>query len=322
MDNISRSASRDNGVELRAIVTIYWRQRRIWIASVFVCLIIALLYAFLATPKYKAVASLLPSSERESFQQFGMLQSLLGSTNFPLSGTAQRSDLFPDILESRSVLDKIILADYTDPVSGATHDLYYWLDIPETDNNAERVELALREFDSILEVLQDPRTGIVRAEVITPYNWLSADLANMLIAELDLFNREHRISKAKENRIFIQSQVAAMEDSLTSAEERLKVHYERNINIDRSPALQLIRERLTREVEKFYQLYLEMFKQLKAAEIDEFKDVPVISVLDTARIPQIRHSPKRALVTFSGALIGFILGIVLVFTKDVYHHNH
>ncbi|EGR0647042.1 LPS O-antigen length regulator, partial [Vibrio parahaemolyticus] len=64
----------------------------------------------------------------------------------------------------------------------------------------------------------------------------------------------------------------------------------------------------------FYKLIEEQTKSLMLAEVqEEF----VFKVIDPAMVPEVKESPKRALICILGSLLGFMLGVIIVLIRFV-----
>jgi len=62
---------------------------------------------------------------------------------------------------------------------------------------------------------------------------------------------------------------------------------------------------------------LEAFvKQLELARVDESKEGPLIQVIDVARPPERRSSPKRSLIVLISLLTGFFISMLIVFMRQ------
>jgi tyrosine-protein kinase Etk/Wzc len=82
------------------------------------------------------------------------------------------------------------------------------------------------------------------------------------------------------------------------------------------PELQLEYVRKEREVKYHEALFDALSKQYESARLDEARDAPVLQVLDSASYPDMKSSPKRALIAISGLLLGFIVGVAWVLVRE------
>jgi len=70
--------------------------------------------------------------------------------------------------------------------------------------------------------------------------------------------------------------------------------------------------RLSRELEIQNILYQFLFQQFEQAKIQEAKDTPVIIILSRASVPELKHRPKKAIVTAIAVAAAFLLTIIVV----------
>ena len=74
-----------------------------------------------------------------------------------------------------------------------------------------------------------------------------------------------------------------------------------------------------REVEVQTEVFITLKSQFEITQIEEVDDTKMIEVLDWPEKPLNRVSPrKESLSAFIGLLLGFIIGIILIFIKRVF----
>ena len=72
---------------------------------------------------------------------------------------------------------------------------------------------------------------------------------------------------------------------MIDAEEDLRVFMDRNRRIENSPALQLERQRLNREVSVLTGVFTTLKQQLETTKIEEVKESDYVIILDSPEIP-------------------------------------
>jgi uncharacterized protein involved in exopolysaccharide biosynthesis len=187
-----------------------WRGTIIW-TSLISC-VLALVISLLLPNTYEARATIMPPENKTSMPVG--LSSLLMNTNLPLSGLGipsltNTSELFVQVLISRSILDRII----------TQYDLQK---IYNTPNN-EATIIRLRQNLSI----KTEKANIISVEVEASDPQLAADMANSFINELDRFNRDNTLSSAKNSRIFIEKRVNEAKLDLENALIALRLFQEK-----------------------------------------------------------------------------------------------
>ena len=166
----------------------------------------------------------------------------------------------------------------------------------------------------------DFRTGLITLQVVWDRNWLAAGVTNAMIDSLDRYIRLKSNAKARENRLFVESQMQGAYDSLLTAEARLTTFREQNRRIEHSPELLEERERLDRDKRIQEENYLVLRKEYALAKIEEVQNTSIVNILDRAIVPMDRTSPKRTLIVLAMAFLGTLLGGVMVWAQ-VYRHG-
>jgi len=181
-------------------------------------LIIAVLIAIISLflPKtYTAVTTVLPP---EDTQSPGILTTLSNSpiANFILNETGTTSDLFVEIIKSRSVFDEVLKRQYQYKKNGKNTKEQTLLQILK----AKSLEKGRKKLKSKTDVKATPE-GIISVAVELNDRYLAADVANALVSELDKINKEKSTSRAKNSRIYIENQLQLTEEKLKKASEEL-----------------------------------------------------------------------------------------------------
>ncbi|NOZ61282.1 MAG: hypothetical protein GXO74_06340 [Calditrichaeota bacterium] len=202
-------------IDLLDYLHVLIKRRRMIYRNVFLVAILTLLVSFVMPSYYKARTTILPPEEAPSS---GLLTAL---SNTPLSSmllteTSTTSDLFVQILKSRSVLDGVLQRVFEFPRGGKKAKKRTLLDILGYES-LEKGRKALRK-KIYVEASQE---GIVTLEVELPDPHLAADVANAFVAELDKINKEKSNSRAKNSRLYIEAQLKITEKKLAKASEEL-----------------------------------------------------------------------------------------------------
>lgn len=108
----------------------------------------------------------------------------------------------------------------------------------------------------------------------------------------------------RRRRDIIKGQLAALET--TNADSSFF-----SLPLSAVPTLKGRYEMLYSKVKVNEQLYTMLLGQLEQAKLQENEELPTISVLDYATVPEIRNRPQRTLIVASTAAISFIVAIIL-----------
>jgi uncharacterized protein involved in exopolysaccharide biosynthesis len=193
----------------------YWRvlwKRRWLIGGLFFVSVATALVVSLLLPKiYESTATLLPSLDSKEGAGLGALLAATGaggaaqSLGISLPGApATPTDLFVAMLKSRIMADEVIkrynLMDYYE--AGTMQDARRALE------GNSKITVSKEKVIKIIVEAKSPQ--------------LAADIANFYVSNLDRLNRTLNVSKASQNRTFIERRLAETQVNLVRAEEALK----------------------------------------------------------------------------------------------------
>lgn len=198
---------------------------------------------------------------------------------------------YPEILHSRTVLERTLLSHYPrgGPGPGPTV-----LEAIGVAGRSERQRLAngVVKLRALTTVRGSTRSGFISVAAETPDSVLSAFIVDQMLQELNRFNVESRASQGTATREFVQARLAEARGELTSAEGSLASFRQANLRIDNSPQLLLEQARLQREVETRADLVRLLARQYEVARIEEKRDTPTFSVIESAQPPIKKYRPR------------------------------
>src|SRR5262245_238011 len=193
----------------------YWQviSKRKWrIGALCTVMVSATLVVSLLLPKiYESTATLLPQLESNNSLGLGALLmsgaagSAAQSLGISLPGApATPTDIFTAMLKSRIMADEIIrqfnLMEHYDK------------------NTMQDTRRALEDATRIVLT----KEKVIKVTVEDKNSQLASDIANFYVSNLDRLNQTLTVSKARENRKFIEQRVAETQQALVKVEESLK----------------------------------------------------------------------------------------------------
>src|SRR5438093_5640695 len=201
----------DEEVNLLDYCRVISKRRRL-IGGLFAASVLTAMVASLLMPKiYESTASLLPSLDSKDGAGLGALLAATGaggaaqSLGFSLPGTpATPTDLFVAMLKSRIMADEVIR-------KLNLRDLYEAKTMQDTRKALEG--------DTKITVTKEK---VIKITVEAKNPSLAADIANSYVANLDRLNQTLNVSKAGQNRAFIERRLSETQVNLVKAEEALK----------------------------------------------------------------------------------------------------
>lgn len=305
-----QSQATDNEIDLRELFGALWNGKWIIIATTFVFAIGSVLYALSLPNIYKADA-LLASAESSNggglskmAGQLGGLAALAG-VNLGASESSQ-TDLAVQVMKSRQFVEAFINKhDLLVPLMAAkdwdlaknklilNQELYNantgeWLREAKglrgvTPTAQEAFEVFSKE---VLSVSQDKETGLYTVSIKNYSPYIAQQWVTWLIEDINEVMRERTIAETSQNLAYLNTQLqkTAVADMQST----------------------------------FYKLIEEQTKSLMLAEVqEEF----IFKVVDPAVVPELKDSPKRALICVLGTLLGGILGGAIVLVRFAFRNK-
>ena len=232
-------------------------------------------------------------------------------------GETPMSRLYPMIIKSARILKEVIYTKYkTEEYADSVNLIQYFDPYGKTED--EKFEKILKTIRDRMDVTFDNRLGTLVMQLQMEETQLAADVANEITSQLDIFTRIKRKTNATLQREFIEQRLTQVQKSLSAAEDSVWQFRETNRRILDSPQLLILQARLDREVQVQTVIFIELKKQIEIAKIEEIKDIPLINVLDAARVPVIKTSPHRLIILILTLIISTVISSIwigLEFTK-------
>jgi len=193
------------------------RNSRLIVRNVAVTLIAVLALTFLLPKRYTAVTTLLPPADEDKLGMTSML-SEAAIPGINLGAQTSSADLLFEMLNSRSVNERVLLQKFA--VAKDSLQLYRVLGFSSVDR-------ALLKMPKRVHFLLSKK-GLISISAEMPTRQLAADVANAYVEALDQVNQEKAVSRARNSRIYIESQLAQTLDKLTQATRQLANFQQQN----------------------------------------------------------------------------------------------
>ena len=318
--SISKNFKKDE-VSIEQVLLIIIINIKKIIALTIVIVFISVLYIqFIAEPIYLSTSKI-TSSSNSSSSTASNLAAQFGVT-VPNFSDEQKWD-YPSLINS-SILLKSILEKKYEIVPGKDKLSlieYYFSEKKrrEFDSNTLMV-LGTEKIRKSIQIDEDLISGILTINVRSKILKLSRDINLAIIEELDAHLNDFNKRKTSKARLFIENRIIETRKELEDAEENLKTFKDRNRRIENSPSLQLVENRLAREVQVLIGVYTSLKQQLENTKIEEVKDSDYIIIIDPPLLPIIHESPRKkrfVILVFSFAFMSFC-----VFFTIIEHFNN
>jgi len=179
--------------------------------------VLIILISFILPRKYVAVTTLMPPQEQEKLSMTSVL-SEVSVPGLTLPNNASTAEILLEILKSRSVGEKVLQQHFV--CKKDTLPLYRCLKFSS-------VEMGLLRMRKIALFMLS-KQGIITIAVELGNRQLAADVANAYAEALDQVNQEKSVSRAKNSRIYIESQLRETQAKLAEASRRLADFQQQN----------------------------------------------------------------------------------------------
>lgn len=288
---------------------------------------VAVLAGLILPPVYRVTVSFAPNPTSSSklsgalSSGLGALSGLTGQLGLGSASEPTESPAFyAELLQSRELLTRLLLTRFPDPRTAQPKDSARLVDILKLRSNEprRRIELGVKALTKDLRTEADPKTDLIKLTVDNRYPDLAAREANAALALVNQFNLEQRASRARGKRQYLQTRLAEAQGDLARAQARHRDFLAGNRQWATSPTLASDEETLRRQEEVAADLYLSIEKQFEAAQLDEFNDAALITVVDSAVAPVKPYWPHYSLLIPGALLFGVFIGVMIAGIAAVY----
>src|SRR5215213_6043673 len=292
---------------LAGLLAFLLRYRRLILATGLAAFLLVGVVTFLRHRSYTSTARFMPQATEGTLGQLSGLAATFG-VSVPASDPGSSPNFYGELLKSRDVLRRTVETRYAfaadgDSLRGTLVDLYE----SKGKTAPARRDAAAKALLDNIDVTVDRETGTIDLEMTSPYPELSQQIGRRMIELVSEFNLTRRQTKAGAERRFVEARVAEAKDTLHAAEARLQAFLQRNRAYQSAPSLLFEHDRLQRDVSMQQQLYTTLSQSYEVARIDEVRNTPVITLMESPDLPA-KPDPRLALV--KGVLAG-LLGLAL-----------
>lgn len=284
--------------------------RRAFALGCAISVVLGVAVALLLPKTYTARASILPG--KPVSQVSAMLAQMGGMASNVLGPSETMAVLYPDVAKSRTIYRETLSAPFREQTLRQV-----LIDLEHFDVDDPELEDKLFEyFTSEVNPSLNPATNFFTLSYTSRDPVFAAALVNEIVRQMDYHQQDWMKAESRGQSEMIQRRLAEEADSLRVAEDRLLAFRENNRAISLSPSALLEEARMAREAEIHSTLYVELTKQLEVARIEEYRNMPVLHVLDWAVTPVRKSGPKRRLIVALFLLGGFLGTLVLLKVRE------
>lgn len=292
------------------------RNRRILIVLPLVLAVAAVLLSMSQPRQYRAAASFVPTSSGEESQlqnfaqQFGM--------RLNASTRGQSPAFYSALVVTRDILQDVVRTEYrvTTGEGERTADLIHLYGYAETEGGGPGrtpLDYTIEELRASMAVFVDYESGLVRLGVSAPYPELAEQIAARIIQLTQEFDLTKRRTQASARRRFSEERLNEASTELRQSQVALERFVASNRLYAASPVLAVEYGKLVHDLGVKQQVHLALVQSYEQARIDEVRDTPVITVVESpegSAAPVSRGTVLKALFAIAfGLLVALIVAL-------------
>lgn len=230
---------------------------------------------------------------------------------------SQSPQLYADLLETRSLLWPVAQKSYRIRTDSGERsgDLVKIFQVRDQRPAVVRARV-INSLKGAIRANLASKTGVITFTVTTGNPELSLQIAQNLLEQVNVYNLSRRQEQATAERAFVEKQVDEKRSELRAAEQELETFLESNRQYRMSPQLSLEYGRLQRSVDMRNQIYTGLLQSYETARIEEVRDLPLITVIESPELPLDPDRRGGLRKTLIGILVGLVLGGIIAFFRD------
>jgi uncharacterized protein involved in exopolysaccharide biosynthesis len=304
------SAEQDNTLAelLGRVVSLVWRRKFLFLIVGIVVFLISASVSFLLPEYFVARATILPAPNSGGLSslmsRFGSLP-MVSELGLGSSGT----QLYPSIAKSELVIGNILESGF----EGQTVLSFLSKDGP-TDSLA--VYLITQEFRKAISTNINLRNDIVTVEYGNKNKYFAAFVVNSVVDNMEKYLCANSHNEVIQQMETIELRLEEVTSNMNKSEKKLLEFWNNNRSINQSPSLRIQEKSLLRQQDINSGLYLELVRQRELIKIQSTGKAPILTVLDSAKVPMVRSSPNRVKIVALSMFLALATLLALLYLKE------
>ncbi|MGM9512364.1 Wzz/FepE/Etk N-terminal domain-containing protein [Larkinella sp. GY13] len=312
---------------------VLWRSRIRVLSITALFAVTGVVVSLLTQPEYVSEARIMPEISQGTGDVLQKLASVAGFAGLEFGETggveAIRPDLYPNVLQSTPFI--LSLLEQPVPTSDGgktsvsamltTPDSWSWLTskkkpAPLRPNaNPNTLQLTQEQQDLLEDIQQrvsakmDTRSGIITVSARMPDPTAVAAVTQIALDYLTRYVSNYRTEKVRRDLEFYTNRLKEAKRRFELAQYSM-FHYNDQHKYMVVQAATMEKQRIEAELTISQVVYTELAKQFEQAKIKVQEQTPVFKVLEPAKIPLKRSSPRRTMLVILYTLVGFVVGSV------------
>lgn len=328
-------------IDFIKIAKLLWRNKKLYLYTIPVALIIGCIYIFSLPRFYQCEVSLAPELSNSSSLNgsLGSIASSLGMGSLAskgLSSDAISPELYPDLMKSINFRVSMF------PIQIKTNDGKIKTNYYDYLHSKQKSTWWNRIFDSIINLFKknkissftgtekvnpfrltkdqyniadaiggkvkcnvDKKTDVISIIVEDQDPLVAATLADSAQARLQRFITDYRTKKARNDLEYTQKLFYSTKKQYELSRQRYAAYGDANIDVV-LPSYRLKQEDLENEMQLRYNVYTTVTAQLQAAQAKVLERTPAFTTLESATVPFKPAGPKRMIFIAAVFLFSFV----------------
>ncbi len=269
--------------------------------------------------EYEATLSIMPDESESPLSQMAGLAAQMG---FAIPGGNNQGNsvmFYTTLMTSYDILSDVVTSDlqYV-PTTGADPVRTNYMTHVNRGGTSrpDSVYRAVRYIERHIQAASAREAGVATLVIRADSPGLAVALSNRLIELVGEYNQQRRQSRARAEREFVEARLEETRHALDEAEKAVE-EFRRTNRLTTDPGLELALERLNRTVRLEEQSYLQLSAALEQARINEVRDIPVFSVVESATTT-VRRVGGLARDLAVSIVFGMVSGVMLAFSLGSY----
>jgi len=259
------------------------------------------------------------SSNSSGLSKF--VSSFSGSNVGYIGSSTTNFDMIPEVVYSRSFLNKILEKDFY--YEGQKQKLYAIYSKKRSSENPNIPLLKLdgrKELSTNISVSKNLNNPVIGISISANDKQLSFDIATAVLEQLKKDLTSFQLERIEKKLSVIKNQVKVSSMELSDLEENLKNFRVSNSNIIQSPALRMEESRKVRDILAVSNAYSSLKVELELTKIKYLEEANVLQVIDAPNLPLRKSGPRLRymllglIMTFS--FITFLYVYIALFLKS------
>nr|PZN32424.1 MAG: hypothetical protein DIU80_04850 [Chloroflexota bacterium] len=307
-----------DALTILSLVNLVLREWRLVVWPGIVLPVLVAAYLVIRGPEYTARSIFEPQNRGSEISRIAGLAAQFG-LNLARPSSGESLDFYAELLRSRELLGAAVQTNYRfarepgspDTLSGTLIELFEIRgDTPE-----RRLQAAIDELADRVSVRPNVTANLVALQVTAPWPELASQINRRMLDLIGEFNLEKRQTQARAEREFVGARLQEAERELREAEAELEAFLRQNRRYDQSAQLQFEYGRLQRQVELRQQVYVTLAQAYEQARIEEVRNTPVISVLESPE-GSARRRGGRVTKVMAALAVGIMAGLAAALIRD------